>query len=95
MDNDHEDDHMDANSKNYEDSQEDIESLNVDLNIPDEDDEDEHDFKNDKATASIWSIDEAEKNEREEVLDKPSFLRRLTKRKQKHEKTDEDEPKAQ
>jgi len=73
-----------------DDDTQDIEGLGVDLNIPDEDDEDEHDFKNDKPTASIWSMDETDKSTEEETLDKPSFLRRLTKRKNKKEETKED-----
>lgn len=65
----------------------DIESLDVDLTIDDEDDE--HDFKNEKPSSNMWSIDEDEKADAEETLDKPSFLRRLTKRKNKTEdKTD-------
>jgi cell division protein FtsZ len=68
----------------YDEDTQDIEGLGVDLNIPDEDDEDEHDFKNDKPVASIWSMDDKdEKSTEEETLDKPSFLRRLTKRKSK------------
>jgi cell division protein FtsZ len=65
----------------------DIESLDVDLTIDDEDDE--HDFKNEKPSSNMWSIDEDERANEEETLDKPSFLRRLTKRKNKtEEKTD-------
>lgn len=60
----------------------DIESLDVDLTIDDEDDE--HDFKNEKPSASIWSMDD-DKTKDEDTLDKPSFLRRLTKRKNKTE----------
>jgi cell division protein FtsZ len=76
----------------------DIESMDVDLNIPDEDDEDEpavkHDFASDhKPTASIWSMDDNDKTSDEEMLDKPSFLRRLTKRKTKT--TDVDEHKSE
>lgn len=55
-----------------------IEDLNVDLTI---EDEEENDFKDDKPTASIWTMDDEGKPTDEEVLDKPSFLRRLTKRK--------------
>lgn len=64
----------------------DIEALNVDMNIPDEDEED--DFKNDKPSASIWTMDD-DKAKDEEALDKPSFLRRLTKRKTKSEEDTE------
>lgn len=68
----------------------DIASLDVDLNI---EDEEEHDFKDDKPTASIWSLDEDD-SKNEELLDKPSFLRRLTKKKKT--KTEEDtEPKPE
>lgn len=64
----------------------DIESLDVDLTIDDDEDEDdEHDFRNDKPSASIWSMDDNDKSSDEETLDKPSFLRRLTKRKSKTE----------
>ncbi len=62
----------------------DIESLDVDLTI-DDDEDDEHDFRNDKPSASIWSMDDNDKSSDEETLDKPSFLRRLTKRKSKTE----------
>jgi hypothetical protein len=81
-------------TSSYGDDTQDIEGLGVDLNIPDEDEQDEHDFKNDKPTASIWSMDDnAEKSSEEEILDKPSFLRRLTKRKSK--KTEETEQKSE
>jgi cell division protein FtsZ len=66
----------------------DIESLDVDLTI-DDDEDDEHDFRNDKPSASIWSMDDNEKSTDEETLDKPSFLRRLTKRKNKTEEDTE------
>ena len=68
----------------------DIESLDVDLTIDDEDDE--HDFKNEKPSASIWSMDD-DKSKDEDTLDKPSFLRRLTKRKTKPQ--DDDEKKSE
>ena len=67
----------------------DIESLDVDMNIPDEDEED--DFKNDKPSASIWTMDD-DKAKDEEALDKPSFLRRLTKRKTKATEDKEQKP---
>jgi len=67
----------------------DIESLNVDLTIDDDDDDNEHDFRNDKPTASIWSMEDSDKSKDEETLDKPSFLRRLTKRKTKPEEDTE------
>ena len=81
----------DSRAYGYDDDAQDIEGLGVDLNIPDEDDEDEHDFKNDKPSASIWSMDDdTDKSTEEETLDKPSFLRRLTKRKNKKEESTED-----
>ena len=81
----------DGHAYGYDDDAQDIEGLGVDLNIPDEDDEDEHDFKNDKPSASIWSMDDdTDKSTEEETLDKPSFLRRLTKRKNKKEESTED-----
>jgi cell division protein FtsZ len=63
----------------------DIDSLDVDMDIPDEDDEDQgkSDFKNDRPSASIWSVDDDNKSKDEDMLDKPSFLRRLAKRKSK------------
>jgi cell division protein FtsZ len=63
----------------------DIDSLDVNMDIPDEDDEydDKADFKNDKPSASIWSVDDDSKSQDEDMLDKPSFLRRLAKRKTK------------
>lgn len=66
----------------------DIESLDVDLTI-DDDEDDEHDFRNDKPSASIWSMNDNEKSSDEETLDKPSFLRRLTQRKNKTEEDTE------
>ena len=47
-----------------------------------DDEDDEHHFKNEKPSASIWSMDD-DKSKDEDTLDKPSFLRRLTKRKTK------------
>lgn len=86
-----------SQSSSYDDDSQDIEGLGVDLNIPDEDDEDEHDFKHDKPSVSIWSMDENGKSTEEETLDKPSFLRRLTKRKNKPEeqKEEDTEPKSE
>jgi len=63
-----------------------IEELDVDLNIVDDE---ENDFKDDKPTASIWTMDDDNKPTDEEVLDKPSFLRRLTKRKKESEEDTE------
>jgi cell division protein FtsZ len=85
----------------YDDDTQDIEGLNVDLTIPsDDEDDDEHHFKNDKPSASIWSMDDGDKTTEEETLDKPSFLRRLTKRKSKpedakNESTEDTEPKSE
>lgn len=63
-----------------------IEDLNVDLTI---EDEEENDFKDDKPTANIWSLDDDDKAKSEDNLDKPSFLRRLTKRKKESEEDTE------
>lgn len=78
-------------SSTVDNDETDIASLDVDLNI---EDAEENDFKDDKPTTNIWTLDETDASKDEEVLDKPSFLRRLTKKKKS--KTEEDtEPKSE
>ncbi len=68
----------------------DINELGVNLDI---EDEEENDFNDDKPVANIWSIDD-DKEKSEEMLDKPSFLRRLTSRK-KNKNTENTEDDSQ
>jgi len=53
----------------------------IDLELDKEDTS--SDLDDDKPTPNIWAMDRDEKEKEEEMLDKPSFLRRLTKRSKK------------
>ncbi len=76
-----------------EDVAETLPDLNIDLP---EEVEDDDDIRKESPRTNIWALDNDEK-EREEALDKPSFLRRLTKRKKEAEaeKTEEEEQKTE
>jgi cell division protein FtsZ len=71
----------------------DLSGMDVDMSI--DDTADDHDFKDDKPAANIWTMDDESKDE--DSLDKPSFLRRLAgKRKTKKEdSTDDSEQKSE
>lgn len=57
--------------------------LEVDLTI---DEEEQNSFQDDKPTANIWALDEEVNSKDEETLEKPSFLRRLKRRRKTEEK---------
>lgn len=69
-------------------SEEDIKSIDMDLT--DKEPDTASNFTDDKPLPNIWSFDADEKSSEEDKFDKPSFLRRFTRRK-KAEKEDESE----
>jgi cell division protein FtsZ len=64
-----------------------------DINLDDEQDKPDtaSDFADDKPVPNIWTFDADNKEDEEDKFDKPSFLRRLTRRGKKHDDDEKDD----
>ena len=67
---------------------EDIKDINLD--VDDDKPDSASDFTSDKPVPNIWTFDADHKEEDDDKFDKPSFLRRLTRRGKKHDDEDKD-----
>jgi cell division protein FtsZ len=70
-------------------SEEEIKSINLDDDKPNK----ASDFTDDKPVPNIWTFDADSKDEDDDKFDKPSFLRRLTRRGKKDDDSDKDKSK--
>ncbi len=66
----------------------DIKDINLDV---DDKPDTASDFTKDKPVPNIWTFDAEHKDEDEDKFDKPSFLRRLTRRGKKHDDDNKDD----